>query len=171
MVSNHTTLWVRFEEEDRYTPAPDFCLPADDRMTVCLRDFRGDCKLLVYFPSEQDTEGARHVLEGFLKRLPELLAEETRLIIIHSGKNGEIIPTPGRAGSSLIYLEDQTGSVKGNYAGLMDSSLVQPGDGMLYVLDQYGAPYTAVVRPEREGDSLFGDVLKWLEFIAVQCPE
>ena len=78
-------------------------------------------------------------------------------------------------------LADPGGRVRQAYAGLMDESLVNEGDTLLFVLDVYGAPYSAYVSAlgsalgsAQDGlysPALHEDVLKWLEFIGMQCPE
>jgi hypothetical protein len=42
---------------------------------------------------------------------------------------------------------------------------------MLFVLDRYGAPYAALTGPELDDPGLQQEVLEWLAFIEVQCPE
>ena len=42
----------------------------------------------------------------------------------------------------------------------------------MFLLDQYGALYTAYSDQNFEGDGWLGDLLfSWLEYIGIQCPE
>jgi hypothetical protein len=55
--------------------------------------------------------------------------------------------------------------------GLMAAELVKDTDGLLFVLDEFGAPYAALMGAEQAGERLNDEVLSWLQFISVQCPE
>ncbi len=75
---------------------------------------------------------------------------------------------PALAELPFPVLADPQESTRQAYAGLMAESLVKDDDDLLFVLDQYGCPYGALV-----GDSpeLHTATLQWLEYISVQCPE
>jgi hypothetical protein len=53
----------------------------------------------------------------------------------------------------------------------MVPELVPEGSALLYVLDVYGAPWAAYIGESLDEDGLLDEVLSWLVFIGVQCPE
>jgi hypothetical protein len=42
---------------------------------------------------------------------------------------------------------------------------------MVFVIDRYGAPYAAVVGADPADPGLHAELLEWLSFIELQCPE
>jgi len=62
------------------------------------------------------------------------------------------------------------GSVRQKYASLMAPHLVGESDVMLFALDNYSAPYACLVGPQPES-SAQDELLAWLRFIGIQCPE
>lgn len=73
-------------------------------------------------------------------------------------------PTPG-----LLLLADPEGETRGAYTALLPDGTA--GDALLFVLDRYGAPYAALSCPEAGELAIQQEVLEWLAFIEVQCPE
>jgi hypothetical protein len=50
------------------------------------------------------------------------------------------------------------------------------GDGseannVVFIIDRYGAPYTALVGAEPGDPALHREILEWIGFIEMQCPE
>jgi hypothetical protein len=72
-------------------------------------------------------------------------------------------------------LADQEGIARARYADLVGVGPEAPGSDhspiMLFVLDRYGAPYAATVLDEPDDPELQVDLLEWLDFIEIQCPE
>jgi hypothetical protein len=42
---------------------------------------------------------------------------------------------------------------------------------LFFVLDRYGAPYAATVANEPGDEDLHTELLEWLDYIELQCPE
>lgn len=161
-------LWIRFDQEDRDTPAPYFCLPDIDRRKVCLSDFRGHSNLVLYFVHEA-CESCGNLVVDLAEHAAEYQAAEARIIVILPGTVGEQADFSHYRGLSVLF--DPDGEVRQSYASLVAEGLVSRFDDMLFVLDAYGAPYAVLLGAELHKDRLHTDTIAWLEFISVQCPE
>jgi peroxiredoxin len=167
--------WIRFEEEDRRSPAPDFCLPDAAGKTICKSDYRGDCSLVLAFLHSLDCEECQQAVQGFIENQASYHKEDARVLVIIPPGNGEAAE---RAGENphveqppVTILADRDGEIRKTYAGLMVESLITAQDAALFILDSYGAPYAAYVSPELTDPGLHSEILSWLSFIGMQCPE
>jgi hypothetical protein len=102
-------------------------------------------KVLFIFPQDQqgleDQNGKDYILSG--------LPEEVR----------------------ARMLLDPKGNTRRVYTGLMSANLVRDDDTIIFVLDAYGAPYTAVIDVELDSAEIHKEILSWLQYINIQCPE
>lgn len=156
-------LWVRFDPEDRDSPAPGFCLSNHQGEPVCLSDFRGHNSLLVYIVR---SAGTHYTLDELVSRQEEVRLAGAKLLVIAPSRVEDL---PGEP-----WLADPGGSTCAAYASLMAPGLVKPDDDMLFVLDEFGGVYAAMLGAEtaQDGDrSALAQALSWLEFISIQCPE
>lgn len=163
LLVNMRPLWVRFDPEDRESPAPDFCLTDTQGQEVCLSDFRGDCSLLIYFARSPE---ARRTLHDLVSREEEIRQAGARLLVIAPAALADL--------PVVLWLADADGSTREAYAGLMAPGLTRPDEDLLFVLDEFGGVYAALLGAEKaaKGDaSTLAQALSWLEFISIQCPE
>lgn len=162
-------LWIRFDPEDRDRAAPQFCLENGMGQAVCLSDFREDFNLVVYFVHDLDCGSCLQQVESLGGQLQAYQDAQAKILIIIPGaaigQQAEKLP----AGLPILY--DTEGVIRRAYAGLMAPGLVSRHDDMLFVLDQFGAPYAVMLGVELDTDSLHHHALAWLEFISIQCPE
>ena len=70
----------------------------------------------------------------------------------------------------LLALADPGREVRRLYASLMAEPLVQDQDVMLFVMDENGGIYICLVGREPD-PGVQDDILSWLQFIGIQCPE
>ena len=138
---------------------------------MCLHDFREDCNLVVFFTHDQDCQACVNVMRGFVDYQADYQAEDARVVAIFPETITELTTDHFLSTLPLVILSDPQGATRNRYANLMDESLVAENDSLLFVLDRYGAPYTAVVGAELDDPTLHEEVVKWLRFIGMQCPE
>lgn len=65
-------------------------------------------------------------------------------------------------------LADPENKVRCRYLELM------PGgsqENVVFVIDRYGAPYAALAGAEAGDPAVHEEILEWLGFIGIQCPE
>ncbi len=167
--------WVMFDESDRRTPAPPFCLLSLYGQQVCLQDYHEDCNLVLYFAQGTGCQACQQVLRGLAARLPDYQAEDAKILAIFPGPVSALADDPALTSLPFAILSDPGQEIRRQYQELMDESLVSAEDGMLFVLDRYNAPYAALIgdglntgSPDNDVNE---DVLNWLEFIGIQCPE
>ncbi len=163
--------WIIFDESDHRRSAPGFCLPSVDRERLCLRDFHEDRNQILFFAHSGDCISCRAALDGFVERYADYEAEQAEILAIFPQTVDELaneIP-PGELPFPL--LSDESGKVRRAYASLVDSSLIGVEDDLLFVLDRYSAPYAARIASDWEAPDIQDEVLSWVRYIGVQCPE
>lgn len=128
------------------------------------------------FPGQQDGK----FLRSFEDRVNEY--EECGAKVL------AVVDHPSRvSGLAQTYetVIDPAGEIRQKYTGLMDSSLVSQNDSLVYVLNQYNAPYSALVGAAIQTEAGIPDtgsevpseeqvhegIQRWLEYIGIQCPE
>jgi peroxiredoxin len=161
--------WVYFEDGDRQVSAPVFSLEQLGGSPVALQDFYEGFSLVLLFTAESSI--SRKVLERFAARLDEIERQGSQVLaLLPVSLEGlklkfdvEDLPYP--------LLADKEGYVRSKYAGLMVAELVPEGSAFLFILDTYGAPWAAYVGENLESEDLIDEVLSWLSFIGIQCPE
>lgn len=167
--------WIYFDDSDRQTAAPAFSLERIGGGRVSLHDYYERSSLVVLFPSAGEDKaadrGSPAVLDRFASRLDEIERAGAEVVAL--------IPE-ARATPGSLYLDhalpfpvltDPGGKVRENYASLMVPELVPPGSALVYILDIYGAPWAAYVGASLDEDGLVDEVLSWVVFIGIQCPE
>jgi peroxiredoxin len=168
-------LWIRFDEEDHYKPAPDFCLPVARAGNLCLSDLRGDCNVILLFSHGTKCRSCLDLMEGFVKRREQYRDEGARVLVICPEEEDAIVKSitshPFLEEPPLTLLSDPEGCVRPDYTGLMDDSLTNQKDALLYVLDHFGAPYSALAAAELDDPAIHHDAINWLEYIGTRCPE
>jgi peroxiredoxin len=172
-------LWIRFDEQDRKSSAPPFCLSSNLGERVCLQDLYEKNNLVIVFLHAVDCQLCHSTVNAFAKRELEYRGQESQvLIIIPSGdqqrgtssKNDRYLAElDEEIGARLLF--DPGGNTRQAYAELMSAELVDEEDNILFVLDAYGAPYTAGIAKHFNNGDIHNEVLSWLQYINIQCPE
>jgi thioredoxin-dependent peroxiredoxin len=167
--------WVYFEDSDRQTAAPAFTLERTGGGRISLYDYYERSSLVVLFPSGRADDAVKpdsqEALQRFAARLEEIEREGAEVVAVLPDM-ALALDSPGCENAlPFPLLADPGGRVREKYAGLMVAELVPPGSALLYVLDVYGVPWAAYVGERLDEDSLVDEVLSWLVFIGVQCPE
>jgi peroxiredoxin len=161
--------WIFFDEADHYSPAPHFCLPSF-KGQVCLRDYYEDCNQVLVFTQGFGEEN-RAGLDEFSARLDEYMTSEAKILAVltDSLDASEAVEPSQNLPFPLLFDEKKT--VRTAYAGLMDVSLVNDEDSMIFVLDRYSAPYAAWIGKDFSDPTIHKEVQNWLAYIGIQCPE
>ncbi len=160
--------WIIFDEEDHRKPAPGFCMTSLRTGNCwCLKDLHEKYNQVLFFAHDPDCEDCYQALKLFARRLPEYQDEQAQLVVI--------VPFEPKVldYSQLPFdlLLDPQANVYKAYAKLVDPSLVANSEDMLFVLDRYSAPYVARIDTNWDSEVIGDEVLSWLRYIDVQCPE
>jgi peroxiredoxin len=165
-------LWIRFEERDRYSPAPDFCIPSRSGVDLCRDDFRGKCSLVLVFVQSSSSLEGRQLYESLWEKVNDYRDAGTKVLYIINEPADRIeLPLETVDNYQLLVLSDEQGQVRRDYANLVDESLVRDRDVLVFILDMYGAPYYALSGQDLAHPEFHKEALKWLDFIGMQCPE
>jgi peroxiredoxin len=171
-------IWIRFDEEDRRTSAPHFCLDSILGEQVCLQDQYEEYNLVLVFTHGLGCQECQSTIRALLERDIEYREQASKALII--------IPDDRHMGGQLekdLFLHglpeetlarmllDPNGHTRREYTNLISASLVGDEDQIIFVLDTYGAPYTAVIDRELDSREVYDEILNWLQYINIQCPE
>jgi peroxiredoxin len=175
-MTNRRQVWIRFDESDRRTPAPQFELETHTGRRVALSDFRGRQNLVLYFaPAKGSDARITHDLDAFIRREPDYRFHGTQVLAFLPDDpqlmGGLASALLDREKSSLLILLDPSSATRKEYAALLDASLVSDQDSLLYILDQFGAPYAAQAAGLWDQFDRHSEILDWLDFIGMLCPE
>ena len=175
-------LWIRFDESDHWNPAPSFCLPGISEKQpwaqICLQDYHEDCNLALFFAHRGDCPDCIQALHAFAGRHDDYNYQEAKILAVFPEPLERLAGDPALAGLPFPLLADPQGSTRRAYEALMAPGLVQEEAPLLFVLDRYNAPYAALAGNGAgqdagifQRDDIQDDILKWFEFIGIQCPE
>lgn len=133
---------------------------------------------MLVFTGQQE----EHFLNSFASRTKEYGAQGAKVLAVVEGTSQ--VPQSRMPFEVVI---DNSGTTRKKYAGLMDPSLAAEDDSIVFVLDQYNAPYAALVGasfplgdevsiPDTgssgpSDEEVHYSIQRWLEYISVQCPE
>ncbi len=163
--------WHIFREDLRRSPAPSFRLPTNQGKSFSPDDQRGWGNLVLFFAHDRSCPICQAALQEFAARRIEYGAVEAKVV--------PILPSSAAQVAALTYpfpvLADPDGIARARYAGLVGMEERSAGSAhdpvMFFVLDRYGAPYAAGVLDEPDDPDLQAELLEWLDFIEIQCPE
>lgn len=122
---------------------------------------------MVYFP--WTTEGGLRAIPRFSTRLSDYWAENTKVLVIFPHQEDKANILAEASGFPFPLLVDMANSAREAYLNLLPDGM-NPGS-LLFVLDRYGSPYAALVGGDPDTDELQDQILEWLAFIELQCPE
>ncbi len=159
--------WFSFSPIQRDRPAPAFRLPSSLGRPVALSDYRERGNLVLIFLPGLDA-GSRAALQNFAADMQEYEHWAARVLVIISGPGAESALEEAMA-YPFPVLADPEGTVRKAYTALRpDLALEEP---MVFVLDRYGGPYAALAPSDLNDPALRQEILRWLTFIEIQCPE
>jgi peroxiredoxin len=172
-------LWVRFDEQDRQSRAPDFCLNSVVGDTVCLDDFYEMSNMVLIFLLDINSKDCQKSLSNFARRTSDYKRHQSTVVIIFPQTLQEMRVALHMnlslrevlEKSPLLVLSDPNNKIRQAYNGLMSKTLIKDNDVTLFVLDTFGSPYTALISKNLDDYEIHTEVLSWLQYIEIQCPE
>lgn len=163
-------LTIRFDDQDRSTPAPYFRLPSVQGGWVSSRDFHEQSNLVLLFLHAQGCPACQEFIATLAAKWSDYAQLNASLVFIFPQPVETLALPAGLVDLPVLSLADSSGSVRQEYVRLMAPHLVGENDVMLFALDNYSAPYACLVGPQPE-PSAHDELLAWLRFIGIQCPE
>jgi peroxiredoxin len=163
--------WILFDEADRRSPVPNFQLDSVMGRKVGLDDYRGSDNLVVFFAHDIKRQASRSALWDFAARRKDYDSQEAVILAIIPEAVNRLMVDQDLVELPFPVLSDPDGVARSKLTGLIAEELVSDEDVLVFVLDRYGAPYSALIETELNNPSLHKEILKWLEYIGMQCPE
>jgi peroxiredoxin len=172
-------LWVRFDEQDRQSRAPDFCLNSVAGDAVCLDDFYEMSNVVLMFLLDINSKDCQKALSSFAQRTSDYKRHQSSVVFIFPqtlqemrvALNMNLSLPEVLEKSPLLILSDPYNKIRQAYNGLMDKTLIKDNDATLFVLDSFGSPYTALISKNLADHEIHTEILSWLQYIEIQCPE
>lgn len=164
-------LWIIFDPFDRLTSAPDFQHLTDAGKLLSLHEYYESSNLVICFPSKSKLSDLQSLSVNVQTWLGLKSLTQAEILLLLPIAYDQIDRSFMRSDAHVQIAYDPGEIVRGKYANLLDSSLVDDDDDIIYVLDQYAGPYSAWVGKDTAPISLIEDIQRWLTFIEIQCPE
>jgi len=161
-------MWIRFDENDRATPAPDFCLPGLNGTQMCLQQRRGWSNLVLVFAHGVLCSACREGLAGLAEQYKCISDLDTEIWVIFQDAPDTLAGDTFVSNLPFPVLSDEGHTIHGLYASPLFNAT--PDSVMVFVLDRFGAPYVAWVGAELE-PQISKALEDWLNYIEIQCPE
>lgn len=157
---------IQLNQDERGVPAPPFELPSNRSGLVSSAFYRSRSNLVLYFANPARLEKELRVIHDFVARKDDYWFQVAQVVIIWPTSPESL---PEEECSTFTILADEAERVRQIYADLLPK---EAGDGsMIFVLDRYASPYAAIIGEDLEGEKVQDEVLGWLDFISLQCPE
>lgn len=146
---------------------PFFDLSEAEGRRIQVWGYRGKCNLVIFFGHSGDCAQCRQLLKLLGSTYQHIVAEEAELLIImptsHDAttvKEELTLPCP------VLY--DDTLETYSRYGVLDEEGALQAA---LFVSDRFGEVYHVTLSGDEHRLSSLQELMSWLRFIGIQCPE
>jgi peroxiredoxin len=144
---------------------PDFSLPSTLGHPIRISDFRNRSNLVVIFSNPEELEGIQSFFAELDRAAPELVEENTQVVLVLPVAIEEAERRKDQFELTSLILADEHRQVIDDLIHVH-----QPGTEM-YILDRFGEIY-AVERIETGGYfPPAKEIIAWVRFIEIHCPE
>lgn len=150
--------------------APGFELRLLDGRTVTHRRYRYRSNLVLIFADGGEGALDRTALRDLqsLASAADLFGAENGKMLAVIGRPSDAVPNIGGT-PDLDVATDPGSKLRQAYASRL--RVADRGQASLYILDRYGAPFAVLTEAELAAESTRAEVLSWLKFVELQCPE
>jgi len=145
---------------------PDLVLTTASGRRVQLSDYRGRSNLVLLFTDEQ--RATAELLAEVARSYDQFKATEAAIIAVGQCPKHECARIEGQLRLPFALLSDEDGRI---HSAVGASDQRGHAAAAVYVTDRYGEVFAAY--RTRDGQALPGaaEILNWLGFINIQCPE
>ncbi len=148
---------------------PLFTLPATGGRLVSLWSYKQREPVVLLLLPDLTSDVTRRLLGAYSAAYPTFRAEKTAVLALLPLAPEQLDPAQARLGVPFPLLADASGETLKRLAS-WDAARQTPEPTVL-VADRYGALYTRYHAPEVGELPMPDEVLKDLEYLAMQCPE
>lgn len=158
-----------FEQQIGSMPAPYFALPSGFGRRVAIDYYRSRLNVVLCFLDDADSEGTTRALQALAEQRPRYQREEAEVLAV--------LPVPIEAVTELQQslklpyplLADPEGGTRCRFEALLTEA--PPGGTLVFVLDRFNAPFAVLGGAPLDDPALQREILEWLAFVGLQCPE
>ncbi|NPV07936.1 MAG: redoxin domain-containing protein [Anaerolineae bacterium] len=147
---------------------PGFRLPSSDARRVDRDDYRGRHNLVVVFSGGHEEGAASALLRKLASREEDLELERALVLLVIPRSEAGALAFARRARLPFSVLADESGEAHLAVGAAGPEGELRPA---VFVLDRWGTVYARFLPEGEEGWPEAGDILGWLEYIQIQCPE
>jgi peroxiredoxin len=135
---------------------------------VRLSDFRGRRNLVVLLLSAEEGASSRRLLTDLAERYAEFVEEDAEILSVIRGPVDRAAWIRQRDNLPFPVLADEDGRV---HRALGGHAAEGAGGAAVYVADRYGEVFYAHQAAEGQSLPTPEEILGWVRFIELQCPE
>ncbi len=147
---------------------PRFRLPSAGGQTVSLDDLRGRRNLVLCLVGTAEQGTGLPFLEALHGRQADLTAEKARVLVIAVAPEAEARRRFGDKLPTFTVLADEEGTLHRQYGAVLPDGPFRP---LVLIADRYTKIYAQYAPAPETPWPTPDDVLEWLAFIGMQCPE
>jgi peroxiredoxin len=161
--------WYIFEDGRQNRPAPDFKLVAPSGDELDLMAYRNRANLVMVFLHAEDCDVCEAMAGQLAEVGQDIFDRDARLALIYPSNGKPHLFQVPSDGTMVISLADPGGKARRAYQEMVPDA--RGTDVLTVVLDRYSAPYAALSADEPDLSDHPRQILEWLDYIEVQCPE
>lgn len=159
--------WMNLFSGENSIRAPYFRLHSASGEPYHLDQFRGRYNLILFFGHSLQCQACYEILRHFSVLRDDYSERNAKVLSIWPQDEASGMPTMGRIDFPIILMDDSQ-NTRRLYC---DFIAVEHGqEAMIFVLDRFGSPFAAAVSNEFDV-KVHEEILNWLDFIELQCPE
>lgn len=161
--------WINTSPSLRWRTAPDFNLSSISGIDLSLSSFWYRSNIVIFFVDQNLGLDRREAWASLVQLNEDIQNENGKLVVIQAGPQDMPAGISGLEGKPFPILFDRGGSVREKYEAVLPD--FNKGGVLLLVLDRYGAIFSAYRTQDLAVPLPAGEVVDWLNFIDLQCPE
>ncbi len=159
--------WIILNQSENESRAPNFYLNSSHGKSNPLDQFRGRFNLVLVFGHSLHCKPCDSLARQFKFIQDEYVQRNAKVLWIYS--QSEITKVlPNRFSDFPMMFFGPSDGVRRMYGNLIKTDNFH--SFMIFILDRYGAPFVAKVQDEHDWN-IHHEILEWLDFIEMQCPE
>jgi peroxiredoxin len=167
MCANEETMVTRAFPKPRER-LPNFTLPSSEGRRIALYDYHGRRNVVLALVGRPVGEAARARLTALAARYAEFLAEEAEVLAVVWGAVGEAERVKRQDALPFPVLADEAGALHSSLGALASDG---EAAWAFYITDRFGEVFAAYRAGAGRSVPTVEEMLEWLRFIGLQCPE
>jgi peroxiredoxin len=145
-----------------------FDLPEARGSQIRLWDYRGRRNLVIFFMDDVECSYCRKLLRMLSATYNDITAEEAEVLAVVQAPPSKTVSLKHELGLPYPVLSDASGEVFRRY-GLLDAD--KKPQVAIVIADRFGEVYHVSLVAKKHSLLSAEEILSWLKFIEVQCPE